>query len=662
MTNALAGIPSVPPDQFPVLPGLPLRPSEASGLPKQERNLQDVNAAKAIRRAEIERRCMELDPPIPPRVLIHMDSFQAALHISTPLTENAWAVLQPRLQAQRDVAEQKEHERAEQIKALEARAEERRQQELHLKEERALVDRTWDAMQAPFRDCLAAYADEIINQHWSGGASVSKDNCAKFAADVLLYARHRFYEDVRQEELSHSITSRAAHGHFGRDQRYPRTLSLENMKWLFDNKVKQITEPFQKELFLCHGCEMNFKFYGFDSIVQHYAAKHTTTLSNGNVVVDWRAEWPEFPPFRPIPTVMKSAAYSASVPVSVVGQGHHGVSSNVNSTDYRSAQTANGHENHHPTQPSLLTGYVPQSFNGVQGRTAPAYRFDPSYHGTALHHSAPMVSGPNYPVVVTDGKLGRELASVSVPASSMEHSIATAHGLVHQTQITRNAFSGEASNEQQSEMARYAREIWFGTSGIDDIPQSVRISVVIQHMNFRFEKKFAKEVPLEMFIDGLSTNVLMRPIKTLNGLACKACGTMSSQSTEYQATKLFSLLQLLNHFNAFHLATSDTSTQPRSEHCTIDWKRGMVELPEPHVIADLKNAHGMDESKLELLAWVFPDAFPDTDAKPNALDRHALLDQHERTSPCNGIRTLQNGYIIRGHQSTIWPVGCHQRP
>jgi hypothetical protein len=87
-------------------------------------------------------------------------------------------------------------------------------------------------------------------------------------------------------------------------------LVLENMKWVFDTKIKPLTDS--KELFLCNGCEYNPRFYSFESVLQHYAAKHTNTLSNGAIVVNWRAEWPEHPPFKPEPDIAMSTFHSVA--------------------------------------------------------------------------------------------------------------------------------------------------------------------------------------------------------------------------------------------------------------------------------------------------------------------------------------------------------------
>jgi hypothetical protein len=86
------------------------------------------------------------------------------------------------------------------------------------------------------------------------------------------------------------------------------------MKWVFDTKVKPNTEPYRKELFLCNACEYPSKYYGFEGVIQHYAAKHTSALSVGSVVVHWKSEWPEYPPFHPDPTNVSVAPYYAAAP------------------------------------------------------------------------------------------------------------------------------------------------------------------------------------------------------------------------------------------------------------------------------------------------------------------------------------------------------------
>lgn len=185
---------------------------------------------------------------------------------------------------------------------LEVLAEEyrqRRHQEAQLKETKDNFDREWEIFQTPVRNRIGALANDIIETRWAGAKSITKDTSPKFAADVLVNVRQRFYAEIAQEDEA----ALAAGGPVKTDSPNgppTRKLILENMKWLFDTKIKPLTDHFQRELFLCNGCDGNFKFYGFEGVIQHYAAKHTTTLSMGNIVVHWRAEWPEHPPSTPI--------------------------------------------------------------------------------------------------------------------------------------------------------------------------------------------------------------------------------------------------------------------------------------------------------------------------------------------------------------------------
>jgi len=95
---------------------------------------------------------------------------------------------------------------------------------------------------------------------------------------------------------------------------FTRKLTLENMKWVFDTKIKPYTENYRKELFLCNDCEA-LKFYGFEGVIQHYAAKHTSALSLGSIVVHWKSEWPVYPPFNPEPPTGKNvSSYYADAP------------------------------------------------------------------------------------------------------------------------------------------------------------------------------------------------------------------------------------------------------------------------------------------------------------------------------------------------------------
>ena len=598
-----------------------------------------MNGAKAARRIEIERRCAALDPPILPSILNHMESFQAACQISTALTDHAWQVLEPRLLAQRDNAERREQERIHQGEVLQASHEQQRLQEAQLKLAKENLDREWDHAQTPVRNRLGLLADEIIDEHWCGGASITKETCAKFAADVLLYVRERFYADLaREDEMVRSVgDANRVESVTGSSS---RKLILENMKWVFDTKIKPLTENFQKELFLCSGCDGNFKFYGFEGVIQHYAAKHTTALSLGSVVVHWRAEWPEHPPFYRNPSAAKAAYYavptpststvqilSNNEPAEAISQGTlsqstdaatqiapsaHGASHYANAP-YGMSNTGQYQESPHTTSSQqLYPGYQNPYSGPVNGLTG----FSSTFQGQASQSYNPSFPTPAQSMAPQNQSryFGPGPMSSGQPFSNRPFPSYQPPGMYQNVP----GQMPDLFQIQLEEMAKHAREIWFGTSGIKDLPGSVRIYVVIQHTVARFAAKYTNEPSLTMFIHGLDHSALMRPVRSLNGLACKTCvaGPSTNQNAQPQLPvadrRLYTLPHLLNHFRTAHVEKqhSNPNEQIGLDSVVPDWKREMIELPEVRLIADLMNALGMDNTKLQLIAWALPGIFP----------------------------------------------------
>ena len=626
-----------------------------------ERSIKDANEGKAARRAEIERRCSLLDHPIPANILNHMESFQAAIQISTPFTDFAWDLLKPRLLSQRANAEKREQDQVRQNEILQSELQQRRHQESQ-KQTKELLDRQWESAQASVRDRLGALADAYINERWSGGGAVFKESSPLFAADVLLTARQRFYETITRERED---AGQAIDGEETTGSQQP-TLTLENMKWLFDAKVKPITERFQKELFLCNGCDDNFKMYGFEGVIQHYAAKHTSSLSMGSIVVYWRSEWPDEPPFNPEPSVSKSGYYKVPSPAtggpsayahldrSLYGPaGTYGTAaesgsvtaSNIYdapqptpsyySTQVHPEQTASYPASYGQAYPSAATSAVtpnaadnsythtspnsyPPRWQGAQATIAPiqgagGQDYNPLYPGNQLQNTfSPNGTGPNVPY-----------------GSQVPHHAAASQSLHFDSSRNKAGHRTEGYQEQMDEMAKQAREVWFSTSSIKDIPASVRIYVVIHHMAARFSEKFSTVPSLAMFLDGIDNNSQMRPVRSLNGLACKICVTQHNgfSASDYQLQahtgerRLYTLPHLLNHFRTAHLEEGEAFANLHAGPSgpKNDWTRDMIELPETRLIADLVHSSGMDDSKLELIAWAFPRVFPSPLPKLGAL-------------------------------------------
>ncbi|KAL8975104.1 MAG: hypothetical protein Q9197_000653 [Variospora fuerteventurae] len=625
-------------------------------VPRPERSIKDANEAKAARRAEIERRCYLLDPPLLPHILNHMESFQAAIQISRPLEEPAWDVLKPRLLAQRAGAEKRDLEQVQQNELLQSVLKQRRYPDGQFKEAKESADRHWDSAQAPIRDRLGVLADAAIGQRWSGGKAVTKQSCPKFAADTLLCVREQFYDEVAHATAAATISGKSIQS----DQLNgppTRTLTLENMKWLFDTKIKPITENFQRELFLCNGCDDNFKFYGFEGVIQHYAAKHTTALSMGSIVVYWRAEWPDEPPFNPEPCLSKSANYKLPSPAAAgsnswTGLEHYlyrssngGYGSNVQGGSTGASDGVSTHTttryNSSQAMPYPKNTYLASYCTADHSTSAPLATSNP-FTNVVLHNNLdshpPQWQGNNAVVAPINGVRGLDMGSeypsynqYSVP-SPQGSTPAITYGVrppvravaprpPHFDPSRNNAVQlTESYQQQMDEMAKQARDIWYSTSNIKDLPASVRIYVVIHHMAARFAMKFFMIPSLAMFLDGLDNNAQMRPVRSLNGLACKTCVTRQSTrlSADFQAQRpagdrrLYTLPHLLNHFRTAHLEKPQAFANPISsqDDPKPDWTRDMVELPETRMIEDLVHSSGMDDNKLEMIAWAFPGVFP----------------------------------------------------
>jgi hypothetical protein len=595
---------------------------------------------------------MLLDPPLTPAVLSHMGSFQAAIQIIKPLDDSAWEVLKPRLLSQREEAQQRENELVAQTRVVQEKYDERRQLDVHLKEVKEVNDREWDDIQAPLRARISGYADETIRDGWHGGEKVTKESSPRFAAEVLIYVRKRFYAEVAKDEAA----ARAA----GYEPKvdppngpYTQKLILENMKFVFDTKIKPLTEQYSKELFLCNGCENNFKFYGFEGVIQHYAAKHTSALSVGSIVVHWRAEWPEHPPFNPEPDAAINTFHPVAKPNTMFANGAvtspqiHGFGgyppvSGQTTAPAQAQQHPSGYQQNpvsyygHPQfgdqysmaqtgsfiQAPTLQGQLP-AFQGPQyqgsqaggyqpytGQGYPVQVFDSQYaNGASLTYDSPHPSQV-YPVPMAE-QTG-QIYSQAAPFQAVGQFNAGQYNAGQYNALPRPVLPvrTEAYKTQLYDVAQTAREVWNHTAGVKDMPGSVRVYVILFHILKRSRAKYPDDPPLAMLIDGLSNNKDMRPVRNVNGLACRACKLTNGSTSSYKGSskgsganekKLFSLPQLLNHFQSTHI---DGTESP-----IFDWTRDMVELPDSARISVLARSQGMDDHKMQLISEALPEAF-----------------------------------------------------
>jgi hypothetical protein len=314
-----------------------------------------------------------------PSTLTYMDAFQAAIMISLPFDDRAWEILKPRLLSQRLQAEQQEHRIA--LNDPFVQQEKRQQLEEEQRVARENTSHMWDALKVPSREKLRTIAEDFIRLTWSDGGAVTRATASKFAAEVLTHIRHRFDESIAQEDHMLALKGTA----FPQDSESMacRKLKLQDLKWAFVEFVQPHTQPFGKELFLCHVCDTNQKLFAFEAIIQHFASKHTNALSHGTSIVSWEAEWPADPLFDPHPNIPWALGGTESVPKSnpqqqsrsVLSRGLPSVSEKDPSIGYAVPRTFTKsiEQPGQPTPADFLPGYA-DPFRvdyGIRGRPGP---------------------------------------------------------------------------------------------------------------------------------------------------------------------------------------------------------------------------------------------------------------------------------------------------
>lgn len=563
------------------IPGLSLG-TEPNHQPRssgqQKRTKEEAMELKTSRRKEIVRRALLLNPPLGSDVLSHIPSFQAALQIITPLDDNAWELLRPRLLAQRKDAELRLEQSLANTRVVQDRVGANSPcPEGNTTSTKRVTDADWDEIQGPLRARISDYANEIIRDGWEDGDKVRKKNSPQFAAEVLLYVRRRFYAEVAKDAAA-ATTAGNQPMVDPPEGPWTQKLTLENMKWVFDFKIKKFTERYRKDLFLCNGCEENHKFYAFEAVVQHYAAKHTGALSVGSIVVHWRAEWPEVPPFKPDPKLPEPASH---------GQPTSRQPSNTTQPQPGPIGFPQGAVNGYP-----VAGYEMPMAQYPYGQQPPfaapnPYAANPfaaayashSYPQDAFHHSypqAPIYNGLNHP---------------NQPSGATTNH----HGLVPYG----HSLPEDPYQVRLNTLIRIARGTWNKISCVKDLPAPIKICVVIDQITKKFRHDFSEPAPLGMFIDALSHIKEVRPIRNINGLMCQVCvGRRGGEP----ARKTLSLPQLANHFYRKHIEALTSRGMP-----PLEWQSKMVLLPQYPGTPELK---GLLESNgpayrlvAETLSW-----------------------------------------------------------
>ncbi|KAH8732917.1 hypothetical protein GQ44DRAFT_734839 [Phaeosphaeriaceae sp. PMI808] len=613
--------PTVPPQVFTPQPG-----HTGSTQPLHQRNLHDANEAKASRKTEIERRCQQMNPPIAPNILRHMDSFKAAIQIPQRMNDDSWNMLQPRLLAQLAAAQQAEANHVAHAASLSTKPADRRFQDVNSKEAKEAMDREWEDLQRPIRDKLSAIADDFINQDWDQGKALTFDSSPKFAADLLAYVRRKFYDAISME----NVATHTQQQWFTDNAASKPKLVLENMKWVYDNKIKPLTEQFRKDLFFCNGqdCESSTRPYGFEGVLQHYGAKHTHAFSSGNIVVAWReAEWPEETPFHPDPTSIQPF--------------HHGsTSSNYvgHFAGFSRAGTATPHMVPHLPQASPGPYGYPGNYNGpflppqAPGAALTGYDYNQPYGPPVDNYAFPTMGPPGYISQMGSNSYMPSPAlgnpTVAPPPAMLPPGLAVPEPTLDNTDDAGHSTS--LFDKQVSTVIKMSQDMWKHTSGIKDMPNSLRVYVLLHRVISKFHVDFNHEPNMTHFMHAFANHEVPKALKLAPGLSCKAClvesshqltGAFYAKPTE---RKTYVVSALLSHFKTVHLTSQVYSTGHGQQSPPLDWKEDMIELPSDRFISGLIHAPGMDDEKLLMIATVFPSLFPLPLPKISVIDSNGL--------------------------------------
>lgn len=250
---------------------------------KASKQSRDRARIRSHKKADIMRRCLELHPPITRDMLERLDAFEAAMKIPMPLNDSSWNTLKDRLLRERHkIVLEDERKRAIRTEPGSGRFELPARTDEHLLAH----------MDTDKKERLCQIAQEYIKQKWGYGAFVHYASAPSFAAEVLMNTRIAYLQE--QEKVSNARIAA------GQGTTMPKPLLLEDMKHVFEQTIRPRTEQIRKDLYLCPICPVDGspKYFAFESVIQHYASKHTDAFSNGPKKVYWQSLWPDEQPFH----------------------------------------------------------------------------------------------------------------------------------------------------------------------------------------------------------------------------------------------------------------------------------------------------------------------------------------------------------------------------
>lgn len=444
------------------------------------------------------------------------------------------------------------------------------------------IEKVCDEAQGLIRRKILKYADEAIGGGWDGGAKVTEYNAPAFAVDVLLHVRKRFYKEVEMEARMARAAGREPIVE-PREGPFSRKLSLENMKYVFYTKVQPITSKYRSEVFLCPCCDAGSKFHALEATVQHYAAKHTRSLSAGRTVANWKAEWPEEPPFRENPRVSKITGLPQPLQQPLTLRPSY----DGTLQDQRPSHSSISHDTLPPRPPpgiedaydeSTLTQHRPsltrlKSWSTSQSHTEGSIQRKASW-ATSEQSQRPLAlatptrqNSSHPPAALGHHKIQSPLPSVGLNVASSRD------GHLPASRVPYAEIRDETLHE--------IHNLWPATHKLRGVPRVTRLLALLYHANKFFKSRFGRQLPLALFIESIGEKQKMSDIRSIQELPCKTCylrlGGVPDRS---DSMTLFSLPQLLSHFYDAHVGGFVEGGNGR-QRPSINWLTDMIIYPQP---------------------------------------------------------------------------------
>lgn len=411
--------------------------------------------------------------------------------------------------------------------------------------------RVWESSESFLlsnRNKLAEHAEEIIRNY---EGKLTPDTVPEFASYVIRHCRKAFLADE---------TTRR------------KRLTLEDMKFIYDFKLKPMAYSLRNEMFLCNGCPTNPRWWEFQSLVQHFTAKHTYNPRGRAAKVNWRADWPEIGPFRADPD---KAILEAPV------------------------------------------GACLDSYEGDSPRDPREHREYREYRDYRKHH----IEGIDHPVPT--GPLRRSLAIYPSKEDRREKISALATDARDAWFQLSNVDGMQSSVLMHFVITRTARK--FQTRFQEAMPISLFMESLAEHPAMGIVKsanglqciecqKRARRIARNSLTkggfggDGIS---MADPEMEITVPATKFVQKpgdepfTKAEQEQYLLTKserTFPISSLLQHFETIHIKRNKSIIVP-------DWTRDMVRLPHPKIISTLAMKAGYKSEAFGLFQDVFPWAF-----------------------------------------------------